>query len=59
MKRRIIMNSAKGLNIYISYEELVDLLKSQLNENDQELGVKSIKINPKKEQITFCLEKLN
>jgi len=53
------MINVKGLNVYMSFEELLDLLKSTMDKSECELatGIKSIEIDKKAKEITFCLEK--
>jgi hypothetical protein len=53
------MVNVKGLNVYMSFEELLDLLKSTMDKSECELatGIKSIEIDKKDKEITFCLEK--
>jgi hypothetical protein len=53
------MVSVKGLNVYMSNVELLDLLKTTMDESECDLatGIKSIEIDKKAEKITFCLEK--
>jgi hypothetical protein len=53
------MVNVKGLNVYMSFEELLDLLKSTMDKSECELatGIKSIEIDKKAKEITFCLEK--
>jgi hypothetical protein len=55
------MVNVKGLNVYMSFEELLDLLKSTMDKSECELatGIKSIDIDKKAKEITFCLEKSN
>jgi hypothetical protein len=55
------MVNVKGLNVYMSFEELLDLLKSTMDKSECELatGIKSIDIDKKAKEITFCLEKTN
>jgi hypothetical protein len=55
------MVNIKGLNVYMSFEELLDLLKSTMDKSECELatGIKSIDIDKKAKEITFCLEKTN
>ena len=53
------MVNVKGLNVYMSFEELLDLLKSTMDKSECDLatGIKSIDIDKKAKEITFCLEK--
>lgn len=53
------MVNVKGLNVYMSFEELLDLLKSTMDASECDLatGIKSIEIEKKDKKITFCLEK--
>lgn len=53
------MVNVKGLNVYMSFEELLDLLKSTMDKSECDLatGIKSIEIDKKDKEITFCLEK--
>ena len=55
------MVSVKGLNVYMSFEELLNLLKSAMDASECELatGIKSIEIDKKAKEITFCLEDNN
>lgn len=55
------MVNVKGLNVYMSFEELLDLLKSTMDTSECELatGIRSIEIDKKAKEITFCLEKNN
>lgn len=53
------MVSVKGLNIYMTNEELLNLLKTTMDASECELatGIKAIEIDKKAKEITFCLEK--
>lgn len=53
------MVNIKGLNVYMNFDELLDLLKSTMDMSECELatGIKSIDIDKKAKEITFCLEK--
>ena len=53
------MVSVKGLNVYMTNEELLTLLKTTMDKSECELatGIKSIEIDKKAKEITFCLEK--
>jgi len=53
------MISVKGLNVYMTNEELLTLLKTTMDASECELatGIKSIEIDKKDKKITFCLEK--
>lgn len=53
------MVSVKGLNVYMTNEELLNLLKTTMDASECELatGIKSIEIDKKAKEITFCLEK--
>ena len=53
------MVNVKGLNVYMSFDELLGLLKTTMDASECELatGIKSIEIDKKDKQITFCLEK--
>ena len=55
------MVSVKGLNVYMTNEELLNLLKTTMDASECDLatGVKSIEIDKKAKEITFCLEKSN
>lgn len=55
------MVNVKGLNVYMSFEELLDLLKSTMDASECDLatGIKTIEIDKKAKEITFCLEKDN
>jgi hypothetical protein len=55
------MVNVKGLNVYMNFEELLNLLKSTMDISECELatGIKSIDIDKKAKEITFCLEKTN
>lgn len=52
------MVSIKGLNVYMNFEELLNLLKTTMDASECELakGIKSIEINKKTEEIIFSLE---
>ena len=52
------MTSVKGLNVYMSNEELLNLLKTTMDESECDLatGIKSIEIDKKNREVTFCLE---
>lgn len=53
------MVSVKGLNVYMSFEELLNLLKSTMDASECELanGIKSIEIDKKAKKIIFSLQK--
>lgn len=53
------MLNVKGLNVYMSFEELLELLKSTMDKSECELanGIKSIDIDKKSQKIIFCLQK--
>jgi hypothetical protein len=55
------MVSVKGLNVYMTNEELLNLLKTTMDASECDLatGIKSIEIDKKAKEITFCLEKNN
>jgi hypothetical protein len=55
------MFNVKGLNVYMDFEELLNLLKTTMDASECELatGIKSIDIDKKGKEITFCLEKNN
>ena len=52
------MVSVKGLNVYMSFEELLNLLKSTMDVSECELanGIKSIEIDKKAKEIVFNLQ---
>lgn len=52
------MVSVKGLNVYMSFEELLNLLKSTMDASECELanGIKSIEIDKKAKEIVFNLQ---
>ena len=52
------MVNVKGLNVYMSFEELLDLLKSTMDASECELanGIKSIEIDKKAKEIVFNLQ---
>jgi|GEM_PF-3128174 len=53
------MVNVKGLNVYMDFDELLDLLKSKMDESERDLatGIKTIEIDKKGEKVVFCLEK--
>ena len=53
------MVNVKGLNVYMTNEELLNLLKTTMDKSECELatGIKSIEIDKKAKEITFYLEK--
>lgn len=55
------MVNVKGLNVYMSFEELLNLLKSKMDASECELatGIRTIEIDKKAKEITFCLGKDN
>lgn len=55
------MVSVKGLNVYMTNEELLNLLKTTMDASECDLanGIKSIEIDKKAKEITFCLENTN
>ena len=52
------MVNVKGLNVYMSFEELLNLLKSTMDASECELanGIKSIEIDRKAKEIVFNLQ---
>ena len=52
------MVSVKGLNVYMSFEELLNLLKITMDKDECELatGIKSIEIDKKAKEIVFNLQ---
>ena len=52
------MVNVKGLNVYMSFEELLNLLKSTMDKDECELanGIKSIEIDKKAKEIVFNLQ---
>ena len=52
------MLNVKGLNVYMSFEELLNLLKSTMDASECELanGIKSIEIDKKAKEIVFNLQ---
>ena len=52
------MVNVKGLNVYISFDELLGLLKSTMDASECELanGIKSIEIDKKAKKIIFSLQ---
>ena len=52
------MVNVKGLNVYMSFEELLNLLKSTMDVSECELanGIKSIEIDKKAKEIVFNLQ---
>jgi len=52
------MVNVKGLNVYMNFEELLDLLKSTMDASECELanGIKSIEIDKKAKEIVFNLQ---
>lgn len=52
------MVNVKGLNVYMSFEELLNLLKSTMDASECELanGIKSIEIDKKAKEIVFNLQ---
>jgi hypothetical protein len=52
------MVNVKGLNVYMSFEELLNLLKSTMDASECKLanGIKSIEIDKKAKEIVFNLQ---
>ena len=52
------MVNVKGLNVYMSFEELLNLLKSTMDKDECDLanGIKSIEIDKKAKEIVFNLQ---